>query len=158
MHSPPLNESRWLFICKLNFCRGPTAEHIARISGYWADSVGTDDLAGKNISPDRVAWADIIICMTEEERNFLWSNFATKLKGKNVFTWDIKDDYTYCERSLEALCASKFHETIKKLEGIDDDDTEKEVKAEPKSYKNFPSYGKADIEKIWSATGTEEAG
>lgn len=156
---PPVSiDLKWLFICKMNFCRGPTAEHIARMAGYWTDSVGTDDCAGKMISPDRVAWADIIVCMTEEERNLLWREFPKLLTGKSIFTWDVGDNYSYCDRYLEALCHTKLLETIRTLERLYGEENPRQEKSSSVSYGKADRYGAAEVEKVWSASGSEEAG
>jgi predicted protein tyrosine phosphatase len=114
---------RWLFVCSMNFQRSPTAEYVARKAGFWADSCGTDDSAGKQLNWDRTNWADVIVCMEEKHRVRV-----RRITGdsKRVFNWDVRDDFDYMAPKLITLLEGRLEETKKIL---DQWDAEAEVAA-----------------------------
>jgi predicted protein tyrosine phosphatase len=113
---------RWLFVCSMNWQRSPTAEYVARKAGYWADSCGTSEAAGKRLAWDRVNWADVIVCMEEEHRIEVQRITGTSVR---VFNWDVRDDYRYMDPKLVTLLEGRFEETKKILDRMDEEEARK---------------------------------
>jgi predicted protein tyrosine phosphatase len=108
---------RWLFVCTMNYQRSPTAEHVARTQGFWADSCGTSTSAGKVLTQERVDWADVIVCMdgkhVEAVRRFT--------KSPRVFNWNINDDFNYMDAALIGMCGHKMQDTKLILDRMDEE-------------------------------------
>ena len=97
-----------LFVCSRNRLRSPTAEAV--FSGH-ADmevaSAGLNRGADVELSPELVAWADVIFCMERRHRTKLARSFRAHLKGKRVVCLDIPDDYDYMQPELVRLLEAK---------------------------------------------------
>jgi predicted protein tyrosine phosphatase len=108
---------RWLFVCSMNYQRSPTAEHVARSQGFWADSCGTDPTAGKTLTRERVDWADVIVCMSGKHVDAV-RRFTQSIR---VFNWNIRDDFDYMDAALIGLCAHKMQDTKIILDRMDEE-------------------------------------
>ena len=85
---------RVLFICTQNRLRSPTAEHVfATWPDVATDSAGLGNDADVPLSPEQLAWADIIFVMEKAHRNRLASRFKRHQNGKRVICLDIPDEY-----------------------------------------------------------------
>jgi predicted protein tyrosine phosphatase len=111
-------EERWLFVCSMNYLRSPTAECVARKAGFWADSCGTDEGAGKRLTQERVDWADVIVCMEEEHRRHV----RRLTKSRRVFNWHVPDDYGYMDEGLVRKLELLLGETILALDRMDEEE------------------------------------
>jgi predicted protein tyrosine phosphatase len=99
---------RALFICSQNRLRSPTAEQIfASWPDVETDSAGLGGDATVPLSPEQIAWADIIFVMEKAHRNRLSSKFKRHLNGKRVVCLDIPDDYAYMQPELVRLLEAK---------------------------------------------------
>ncbi len=97
-----------LFICSQNKLRSPTAEAIfSEYTGLEAESAGLNHDAEVPVSPEAIAWADIIFVMEKVHRNKLSKKFKPFLKGKRVICLDIPDEYDYMDAELIKLLKSK---------------------------------------------------
>lgn len=99
-----------LFICSQNKLRSPTAETIfADTPGIEVDSAGLNHDAVVPLSPEQLAWADLILVMESNQRNRLTRHHSASLRGKRVAVLNIPDDYDYMDpeliRILRAKCA-----------------------------------------------------
>ena len=99
-----------LFVCSRNKLRSPTAEVIFRgRPGIETDSAGLSPDAEVPLSPDQIAWADLILVMEKVHRARLNQKFAKYLAGKRVVVLDIPDKFPFMDddlvRLLEARCA-----------------------------------------------------
>jgi predicted protein tyrosine phosphatase len=99
---------RALFICTQNRLRSPTAEEIfASWPGVETDSAGLGNDATVPISPEQLAWANIIFVMEKAHRTRLATKFKAHLNGKRVICLDIPDNYEYLQPELVALLQAK---------------------------------------------------
>jgi len=99
---------RVLFICTQNRLRSPTAEHVfASWPDIATDSAGLGNDADVPLSPEQIAWADVIFVMEKVHRNRLGQRFRRHLNGKRVICLDIPDDYEYMQPELVRLLEAK---------------------------------------------------
>ncbi|MBK8286380.1 MAG: phosphotyrosine protein phosphatase [Ahniella sp.] len=93
-----------LFICTQNRLRSPTAEHVfADWPGVETQSAGLGHEATSPVSPELLAWSDLIFVMEKSHRGKLSKKFKRYLGGKRVICLDIRDDYAYMDPLLVAL-------------------------------------------------------
>lgn len=97
-----------LFICTQNRLRSPTAEQVfASWPGIETQSAGLGNDAGNPVSPELLAWADLIFVMENAHRNKLSKKFRAFLGGKRVICLDIPDEYDYMDPMLVQLLRVK---------------------------------------------------
>ncbi len=93
-----------LFLCSRNKLRSPTAEQVF---STWpeieTDSAGLSADAEVPLSPEQIAWADIIFVMERSQRTKLSKVFRKHLKGKRVVCLDIPDNYALMDPELVRL-------------------------------------------------------
>ncbi len=99
---------RALFICSQNRLRSPTAEQIfADWPGVETDSAGLGNDATVPLSPEQIAWANIIFVMEKTHRSRLSGRFKAYLSGKRVICLEIPDDYDFMQPELVRLLQAK---------------------------------------------------
>ncbi len=97
-----------LFICSQNKLRSPTAEAVfAGMPGIDVDSAGLNNDAIVPLSPEQVAWADIIFVMEKTHREKLNRKFKRHLHGQRVIVLGIPDNYRYMDPALVELLKVK---------------------------------------------------
>jgi predicted protein tyrosine phosphatase len=97
-----------LFICSQNKLRSPTAEAVfSGVSGIDVDSAGTNNDAIVPLSPEQVAWADVIFVMEKTHREKLERKFKRHLNGQRVIVLGIPDNYEYMDPVLVELLKRK---------------------------------------------------
>ena len=97
-----------LFICTQNRLRSPTAEQVfADWLGVETASAGLGNDADVPVSPELLAWADMIFVMEQVHRSRLSAKFKHHLNGKRVICLDIPDDYEYMDPDLVRLLKQK---------------------------------------------------
>lgn len=97
-----------LFICTQNRLRSPTAEQVfASWPGIETQSAGLGNDAGNPVSPELLAWADLIFVMENAHRNKLSKKFRAFLGGKRVICLDIPDEYDHMDPMLVQLLRVK---------------------------------------------------
>jgi len=95
---------RLLFVCARNRLRSPTAERVfAAVPGVEAESAGVSPDAENPVTPELIAWADVILVMEPAYRVKLAKKFPAALRGKRVTCLDIPDDYAYMNPDLVRL-------------------------------------------------------
>lgn len=93
-----------LFVCSQNRLRSPTAEQVfADRPGIETASAGLNNDAVNPLTPELVAWADIIFVMEKAHRTKLQQKFRRALKDVRVICLDIPDDYAFMDPALIAL-------------------------------------------------------
>ena len=96
--------TRALFICGQNRLRSPTAEQVfADWPGVETQSAGLKHDADVPVTPEALAWAQLVFVMEKAHRDRLSAKFGTHLRGKHVICLDIPDDYEYMEPALVTL-------------------------------------------------------
>ncbi len=97
-----------LFLCSQNRLRSPTAEHVfADWPGIEAVSAGLNQDAENPLTPELLAWADIVFVMERMHRSKLSSRFKAHLDHQCVICLDIPDDYDYMDPDLVRLLQSR---------------------------------------------------
>ncbi|WP_299343326.1 low molecular weight protein tyrosine phosphatase family protein [uncultured Pseudoxanthomonas sp.] len=97
-----------LFICTQNRLRSPTAEQVfADWPAVETASAGLGNDAEVPVSPELLAWADLIFVMEPAHRSRLSAKFKRHLNGKRVICLDIPDDYAYMDPVLIRLLKQK---------------------------------------------------
>lgn len=97
-----------LFICTQNRLRSPTAERVfADWPGVETESAGLGNEAGNPVSPELLAWSDLIFVMERAHRTRLARKFGRYLHRQRVICLDIPDDYDYMDPALVQLLRVK---------------------------------------------------
>lgn len=97
-----------LFICTQNRLRSPTAEQVfADWPGIETQSAGLGNEAGNPVSPELLAWSDLIFVMEKSHRDKLARKFRAHLGGKRIVCLDIPDDFEYMDPALVQLLKAK---------------------------------------------------
>jgi predicted protein tyrosine phosphatase len=93
-----------LFICSRNQLRSPTAEQVF---SSWPDieaaSAGLDPKCKEPVTPELLAWADVIFVMERHHRNKLLKQFRANIKNQKIVVLGITDDYEYMDPRLVKL-------------------------------------------------------
>lgn len=93
-----------LFVCSQNRLRSPTAEQVFSGRGdIEVASAGTNHDSDNPLTPDLVAWADVIFVMEKAHRTKLQRKFKASLKKARVICLDIPDDYAFMDPELVKL-------------------------------------------------------
>lgn len=96
-----------LFVCSQNKLRSPTAEQVfATWPGVEVDSAGLNNDAGNPVTPENVAWADLIFVMEKTHRTKLAKGFRKHLRAR-VVCLDIPDDYGFMDEALMRLLRAR---------------------------------------------------
>src|SRR5688572_30458733 len=99
---------RLLFVCARNRLRSPTAERVfAAVPGVEAESAGVAPDAETPVTPELIAWANVILVMEPAHRAKLLRLFPAALRGKRVVCLDVPDEYDYMESELVQLLRSE---------------------------------------------------
>lgn len=97
-----------LFLCSRNRLRSPTAEEVfSAWPGIAVASAGLSPDADHVLTPELVAWAQVIFVMERAHRVKLAARFRPQLKGKQVICLDIPDDFEYMAPALVRILESK---------------------------------------------------
>jgi predicted protein tyrosine phosphatase len=97
-----------LFICSRNRLRSPTAEQVfAQWPGVATRSAGLAHDADVPVTPELLAWSDLIFVMEKVHRHKLSKNFSPYLRGKRVVCLDIPDNYGFMEPALVQVLKQK---------------------------------------------------
>ena len=93
-----------LFICSRNQLRSPTAEQVfSTWPGIDVASAGLDPKCHAPVTPDLLAWADLIFVMERSHRNKLLKQFRANVKNQKLVVLGITDDYDYMDPGLVRL-------------------------------------------------------
>ncbi len=97
-----------LFLCSQNKLRSPTAEQVfAGYPGIACTSAGLNHDAENPLTPELLAWAELIFVMEKAQRTKLTSRFREHLHGQRVVCLNIPDNYRYMQPELVALLEKK---------------------------------------------------
>lgn len=97
-----------LFLCGKNRLRSPTAEQVfADWPGVETASAGVNHDADCPVTPELIAWADIVLVMEPRHRTKLTSAFGPYLRDKRVACLDIPDDFDFMAPELVALLQAR---------------------------------------------------
>jgi predicted protein tyrosine phosphatase len=98
-----------LFLCGKNRLRSPTAEQLfADRAGVETASAGVSHDADEPVTPELLAWADLVVVMERAHRSKLTARHPTALRGKHVVCLDIPDDYDFMDPALVRLLEARM--------------------------------------------------
>src|SRR5688572_14176260 len=107
---------RLLFVCARNRLRSPTAERVfAAVPGVEAESAGVAPDADSPVTPELIAWADVILVMEATHRTKLTRQFPAALRAKRVVCLDVPDDYGYMALELVQILRERVGRAIPAL-------------------------------------------
>jgi predicted protein tyrosine phosphatase len=96
-----------LFVCSQNKLRSPTAERVfSRWPGIEVDSAGLNNDAENPVTPENVAWADVIFVMEKTHRSKLSKRYRKHIRAK-VVCLGIPDEYDFMDEALVALLQAR---------------------------------------------------
>ena len=99
-----------LFICGKNRLRSPTAEDVfANWPGVETSSAGISHDADTPVSPELLAWADLVFVMERTHRAKLSARFKAHLANKRVICLDIPDRFEFMDPELICLLKVKVN-------------------------------------------------
>ncbi len=97
-----------LFVCGKNRLRSPTAEQVfADWPGVETASAGIGADADTPVSPELLAWADIVLVMERRHRSRLSTRFRPWPGRARVACLDIPDRFDFMAPALVDLLMSK---------------------------------------------------
>lgn len=97
-----------LFVCSRNRLRSPTAEQVfADCPGIETASAGVHHDADVPVSPELLAWADLVFVMERAHRSKLSRRFGAHLGSVRIVCLEIPDDYAFMDPALVALLRAK---------------------------------------------------
>jgi predicted protein tyrosine phosphatase len=97
-----------LFICSRNRLRSPTAEQVfADWPGIETASAGLAPDADCPVTPDLLAWADLIFVMEGRHRSKLSASFKRSLAAKRIICLDIPDTFDVMQPERVALLEAR---------------------------------------------------
>ncbi|WP_346775494.1 phosphotyrosine protein phosphatase [Sphingomonas sp. G-3-2-10] len=97
-----------MFVCSQNKLRSPTAEQVfASRTDIGVSSAGINHDAENPVTPDELAWADIIVVMERAHRNKLQSALAG-ICTAGIVCLGIPDDYEFMDPDLIALLEARM--------------------------------------------------
>jgi len=109
---------RLLFVCARNRLRSPTAELVfAAVPGVETDSAGTAPDADNPISPELIAWADVILVMEPTHKAKLTKSFSKSLRNKRLVCLDIRDEYEFMDPKLVRILWERVPRFVPALSG-----------------------------------------
>lgn len=113
-----------LFVCSRNQLRSPTAEQVfSKWPGIEVASAGLDPKCKDPVTPELLAWADVIFVMERNHRNKLLKQFRASIKNQKIVVLGVTDDYDYMDAGLvrlfEALVPRHLGIPLKQGQGPD---------------------------------------
>lgn len=97
-----------LFVCSQNRLRSPTAERVfADWPGIETASAGLKPDAETPVTPELLAWADIVFVMERVHRTRLASKFGAWLRDVRVICLQIPDEFDYMDPALVQLLEAR---------------------------------------------------
>jgi len=111
-----------LFVCSRNQMRSPTAEQVfSGRAGIEVASAGIDPRCKEPVTPELLAWAEVIFVMEKSHRNKLLKHFRASIKNQKIVVLGITDDYEYMDKRLvrlfEALVPRHLGSPLKQGQG-----------------------------------------
>jgi len=108
-------EMKILFVCTVNRMRSATAHRIyENDSRFEVKSAGTDKTANVVLSEELLNWADAIVVMEKNHRNFIRDKYIKLYNSKKIVCLYIPDDYDYMQPELVAILREKFEDVLRR--------------------------------------------
>jgi len=99
---------RVLFICGQNRLRSPTAEQVfSSWPGIETSSAGLKNDSENPVTPELLAWAELIFVMEKRHKAKLAEKFKASCRHARIICLDIPDIYAFMDKDLIALLLKK---------------------------------------------------
>lgn len=102
---------RVLFICNMNQHRSKTAEELFQ-NRFETKSAG---LYNNLVTEEQIAWADVVVVMTEEQRKEIGKRFPKLYLQKRILEFDVPDIYFHQQKELVQLLEKRCEELLHPL-------------------------------------------
>jgi predicted protein tyrosine phosphatase len=102
-----------LFVCTANRMRSATAQVIYQDDErFEVKSAGTDKSADVVLSIELLKWADAIIVMEKEHRNYIRKKSAEIYEAKKIVCLYIPDEYDFMQSELITTLKAKVENVL----------------------------------------------
>lgn len=102
-----------LFVCNAALQRSPTAaELINESTKHEAKFAGIHPLAEIPITNKSIKWADKIIVMEQNQRDFIENNFSNELENKEIHVLNIPDRFIKNDPELIKILKDKLSDYL----------------------------------------------
>ena len=102
-----------LFVCTYNKMRSKTAEAVYKDDDrFQVKSAGVDDFAAVPVSLELLAWADIVLVMEEDHRQWLEVHFPMVVPHIKIICLDIPDLYGFMNEELIELVKKRVEKVF----------------------------------------------
>jgi predicted protein tyrosine phosphatase len=104
-----MSKLKILFVCTANKLRSKTAEEIyANDPRFEVDSAGTSQLAENQVDEYLLNWADYVIVMEKNHRDFIHQKYPEIYQKKRIICLFIPDNYDFMQPELVSILRTKF--------------------------------------------------
>ena len=104
-----------LFVCTINRMRSATANEIYKDDlRFEVKSAGTDKSAATVITEEILNWADSIVVMGKEHRNYIRKYYPKVYDNKRIVCLYIPDEYDFMQPELIVVLKEKFEDVYKR--------------------------------------------
>ena len=107
---------RVLTVCSAGILRSATAAHVLcqRPFNFNTRNVGTAPYALIPLTDDLILWADEVVCMENEHKNYVMGKMMDMDLYKPIFVLDIEDIYEYRNPKLVKLIKERYKDRTTK--------------------------------------------
>ncbi len=98
-----MTKPKLLFVCNAGRQRSVTGRDLYQNKGYEAKSCGIRGDKHRSVTKEKLEWADLIICMEDEQRKFIANEFPKEYMMKKIVTLEIPDIYKRNQEELIEL-------------------------------------------------------
>jgi len=117
-----MEKTKILFVCYANIDRSPTAELMyAYHPDLETKSAGIASFATVPVSAELVNWADVILTMDEEQKQFIKKTFPDIMSNKTIDSLGIINIFTRMHPKLQDMIRTRvdawLEENLKKVKG-----------------------------------------
>lgn len=109
------NQRKILFVCTINKMRSATAHRLyEEDERFIVKSAGTDKNAAVVLDHHLLLWADAIVVMEKEHRNFIRKYYPEIYNTKKIVCLYIPDLFDYMQPELISMLKDKFEDVYRR--------------------------------------------
>jgi predicted protein tyrosine phosphatase len=100
-----------LFVCTINKMRSATAHEIYKDDHrFEVKSAGTSNTANTVLSKELLDWANSIVVMEKNHRNFIRKHFPDTYQSKKIVCLYIPDEFDFMQTELISILKQKVED------------------------------------------------
>lgn len=104
-----------LFVCTINRMRSAIAQELYKEDArFEVASAGTANSARQVLDSELLAWADAILVMEKEHRNFIRKHFPTVYQQKKIVCLYIPDEYDFMQPELQYVLRERIEDVYQR--------------------------------------------